>query len=408
MIHFNPVTKTFNLSLATSVYAFQVDSEGRLVHLAWGPRPAGAADDDVIDGRNGYDVSDSVASFERQTRRDEFLTFGDLTYHEVSLKVSFASLPGTPAAHEARHLPLRDVRLRYAGHEIVSNSNPGLTPAHGLPTSDSTPRETLRVLLTDPVQPFAVTLCYRLTPDHDVLERWCELENTGQEVISVEALNFGVLHLPHGTTELTSVCGGWAREFTTQRQRLPAGIFVVEQRGVQTGHVANPFFLANRPGQAWEESGSVYFGLLAYSGSWRIAAEHLPTGAVRIHGGYNPVDFGLELGPGQRHVTPAWVCGVTADGWGGASRRLHAFARRRVLPRRPAGPRNARSSTTVGRRPTSLSATPARSSWPARPRPSASRCSVWTTAGSARAAATRLAWAIGWSAPRSSRTDWTR
>ncbi len=70
---------------------------------------------------------------------------------------------------------------------------------------------------------------------------------------------------------------------------------MVEQRGVQTGHVANPFFLANRPGQAWEEGGDVYFGLLAYSGSWRIAAEHLPTGAVRIHGGYNPFDFRLEL-----------------------------------------------------------------------------------------------------------------
>ena len=44
MIHFNPKTKTFNLLLATSVYAFQVDAEGRLVHLTWGSRPAGAAD----------------------------------------------------------------------------------------------------------------------------------------------------------------------------------------------------------------------------------------------------------------------------------------------------------------------------------------------------------------------------
>ncbi len=41
MIHFEPATKTFNLILASSVYAFQVDGEGRLVHLAWAPgRPA--------------------------------------------------------------------------------------------------------------------------------------------------------------------------------------------------------------------------------------------------------------------------------------------------------------------------------------------------------------------------------
>ena len=111
-------------------------------------------------------------------------------------------------------------------------------------------------------------------------------------------LSFGVLHLPRGTTELTSVFGGWAREFTVQRERLPVGSFVVEQRGLQTGHVANPFFLANRPGQAWEESGQVYFGALAYSGSWRITAEHLPNGDVRIHGGYNPVR--LSPGAGTR------------------------------------------------------------------------------------------------------------
>ena len=127
-------TQTFNLLLATSVYAFQVDENGRLVHLAWGSRPAGAADDDVIDGRNGYEASVSVASFERQAHCDELLAFGDVTYHEVSLKASFASLPGAPAAHEALHLPLRDVRLRYAGHEIVVGSPawPGARarPAH--------------------------------------------------------------------------------------------------------------------------------------------------------------------------------------------------------------------------------------------------------------------------------------
>ena len=102
MIHYNSETQTFNLLLATSVYAFQVDENGRLVHLTWDPRPAGAVDTDLIEGSNGYDVSDSVASFERQTRRDELLAFGDVTYHEVSLKASFASLPGLePAAHEA-------------------------------------------------------------------------------------------------------------------------------------------------------------------------------------------------------------------------------------------------------------------------------------------------------------------
>ena len=54
---------------------------------------------------------------------------------------------------------------------------------------------------------------------------------------------------------------------------------------------------------------------------------------MRVHPGYNPFEFELVLGPGEQHVTPAVVCGVSVEGWGGASRRLHAFTRERVLPR---------------------------------------------------------------------------
>ncbi|MCG3208134.1 MAG: hypothetical protein FOGNACKC_01736 [Anaerolineae bacterium] len=99
MIHFNPTTHTFNLGLNSSFYAFQVDAEGRLVHLGWGPRPAGA-DDALLGGQiTGPDES---TPFEQQPRRDELITFGDVTYHEVSLGASQMNWtkpnwPNTPA-----------------------------------------------------------------------------------------------------------------------------------------------------------------------------------------------------------------------------------------------------------------------------------------------------------------------
>lgn len=333
MIHFNPETRTFNLLLKTSFYAFQADPEGCLVHLGWGPRPGG--EDHLVSGRSMPFPYTGAASFEGQLRPDELVTFGDATYHEVGLKVSFPSLGQPLAAGEAANLPVRDVRLRYAGHEIGEDARPGLAPEHGLPTRETSPRQTLRVLLRDPVQPLQVTLCYRLTPEQDILERWTELENLGQEPITAEALAFASLHFPNGTTELTSVNGAWANEFNTQRERLPVGLRVIEGRTVQTSHSANPFFLLNRPGQAWEETGTVYFGLLAYSGSWRMSFDHLSTHSVRFQGGYNPFDFELVLAPGERHTTPALVCGVSGEGWGGASRRLHAFALGRILPDPP-------------------------------------------------------------------------
>jgi alpha-galactosidase len=332
MIHFYPETRTFNLILETSYYAFQVDEQNRLVHLGWGPRPPAADGADLITGTKTDLTFAPQAGFKQNPRRDELLAFGDISQHEVSLKVNFPSLSQPVGEHEAPHLPVRDVRLRYAGHKVVTDAQPGLAPTHGLATAHTGSRQTLRVLMDDPIQPLRAVLCYRLTPEHDIIERWVELENQGQETISIEVCSFGTLHLPNGTTELTTLAGVWAREFITQRERLQIGSRVLESRGLNTGHSANPFFLINRPGQAWEESGTVYFGLLGYSGNWRLTIEQTPTFDVRIHGGYNPFDFELRLGPQERHVTPALVCGVSDNGWGGASRRLHAFTRDRVLP----------------------------------------------------------------------------
>ena len=177
MIHFNELTRTFNLVMRSSVYAFRVDDDGRLVHLAWEPRPAGAAGDSLLGGQACLEPPASIASFEQQAQRDELVTYGDVTYHEVSLKVSFPQLPQSMGPGEAPHLPIRDVRLRYVGHEVAVAAEPGMAPAHGLPTQQMGARETLRVFMADPVQPFGVTLCYRLTPEHDIIERWCELEN---------------------------------------------------------------------------------------------------------------------------------------------------------------------------------------------------------------------------------------
>jgi alpha-galactosidase len=335
MIHFNPDTRTFNLLLKTSYYAFQVDEADRLLHLGWGPRPIEAAPTDRISGTASIGPYELPTSFITQFRPDEVLTFGDLTVHQVTLKANFPSLPVPLKENEALHLPIRDLRLRYVDHEVVTDAQPGLAPTHGLPVQNTSPRETLRVRLKDPVQNVFVTLCYRFTPEHDIIERWLELENAGAETVSFEVCNFASLHVPNGTNELTYVSGTWAREFTTHRQRLSPGTHVIDSRNLQTGHVTNPIFMINRPGQAWEETGTVYFGALAYSGAWQIAVEQLPTWDVRVHAGYHPFDFQLDLAPGGRHITPALVCGVSADGWGGASRRLHAFTQERVLPRPP-------------------------------------------------------------------------
>ena len=338
-IRIDPIARRFSLLGRRSLYAFEVNRDGALVHLAWGPAPEGTDAGPGLTAGLARENHDNT--FDYDTRPDELVAFGDTSTHEVTLKLEFPVLAQPLAPGEAAHLPVRDVRLRYAGHAIMTDAQPGFAPAHGLPAREARPRETLRVTLRDSLYPFVVHLYYRLTPEHDVLERWCELVNEGDAPVRVEACGSATVHVPPGVVELTHVDGAWAREFTSHRTRLPIGSTVIEQRVLQTGCAANPFFLLNAPGQAWEESGTVYFGALAYSGSWRLAFEQLASLPVRVHAGCNPHDFSLRLPPGGRHATPALVIGVSEAGWGGASRRLHRFTRERVLvdtPKQPLRP----------------------------------------------------------------------
>ena len=150
-----------------------------------------------------------------------------MNYHETSLKVGFNALPPGLTPNEAAHVPIRDRVLRYTSHDVVTDAQPGLSEAHGQLTAVTTVRETLRVRLEDPAQPFAVTLCHRLTPEYDIIETWCVLENNGFVAVNLESCAFATMHVQNGTSELTSMTGAWVREFTQQRERLPMGLRIL-------------------------------------------------------------------------------------------------------------------------------------------------------------------------------------
>ena len=332
-IHFHAASRAFSLRLARAVYSFRVLPDGQLVHTGFAPLPAGAPAEARPERPDAYEVANYP--WEQQGERWEFPAFGDISYHDYALKAAFPALAAPLAPGEAANLPVRDVRLRYESHDVVTDAAPLGAPGHGLPTRVITPRETLRVRLRDAAYPFTVTLHYRVTPEHDILERWVELANHAAHEIQVQALDFGVLHLPGGRCEWTRAAGSWCREFSAVRQPLEQGTTLLEHRGMNSGHHAHPAFLASVAGEATEESGRVWFGLLAWSGNWSLRAEALPTGANRIYGGYERGDYAITLPPGATHTTPAFLMGCCEGGRGGASRRLHRFIRERVVPHTP-------------------------------------------------------------------------
>jgi alpha-galactosidase len=328
-IVFHRDRRLFVLNLRSSIYAFRVLDSGGLVHLGWSPAPEEAGERLIL-GENDY--KDPDRGWDEQMRRYEFPARGDLTIHDASIHAVFGEPPREVKEGEAFHGEVRDLRLRYGSHEILADAEPALAPRHGRPPRVNTPRQTLAVHLRDESYELEVVLFYRVTPEHDILERWVEIRNGTRKPVRVERLDFASATLPNGTTTLTYPAGQWAREFLPVTRDLTQGLFVLEQRGLNTGHFHNPFFLLHAPGAATEESGTVWFGALAYSGNWNLRFDYRQSTAIRVSGGYGQTDFAIDLNPGETHRTPAMVLGCCAEGLGGASRRMHRFARERVLP----------------------------------------------------------------------------
>jgi alpha-galactosidase len=328
-ITFDETRRLFVLNLRTSIYAFRVLESGELVHLGWSAVPEFPGERAIM-GEEDYKEPDR--GWDEQMLRYEFPARGDVTYHDASIHAAFAEPPRQLKEGEGFHGAVRDLRLRYASHEIVFDTEPALAPAHEHLPRVTTSRPTLAVRLRDEAYAFEAVLFYRVPAEHDIIERWVEIRNGTERPVKIERLDFGHVALPNGTTTLTYPAGQWAREFLPVTRDLTQGLFVLEQQGINTGHFHNPFFLLHAPGAATEESGTVWFGALAYSGNWNLRFEHRQTTAISVSGGYGRTDFEILLDPGQTHRTPAMVLGCCAEGIGGASRRLHRFARERVLP----------------------------------------------------------------------------
>ena len=291
----NPNEAFWILETAHTAYAFGLSPEGAIVHTYWGPRLPRAQDYP----RPG--VTPEWASFAPPAHllREEYPAQGGAKYTEACLSATFES--GT-----------RDLDLRYVGAEWTG--------------------DTLNIHLNDAVYPLAVALHYRAHAATDLIERWVTVQNTGADTVELNRVWSAQWHAPvQQNYRLTHLTGRWIDEFRIQQQALTPGVMVLESRRLTTSHHHSPFFQLDA-GAATEEQGEVWFGTLAWSGNWKLAAEVTDFGQTRLSLGVNDWDFAWRLAAGQSFETPACFGGYTAGGFGAASRNLHEFIRTQVLP----------------------------------------------------------------------------
>jgi alpha-galactosidase len=298
-VAFDSAAKVFRLDGGGISYAFGVNPKGELQQIYWGGR---LGESDAIPQPQPMREWASFDSPYSNTPQ-EYIGWGTGLFVEPALKVSFAD--GN-----------RDLVLHYESHTIKADG--------------------VDVTLKDIERKIHVTLHYSIDAASGILARSATIENRETQPVTIEQAAAAAWALPPADYTMNYLTGRWAGEWTLTQEPIHPGARVLESRRGSTSHQANPWF-AIQAGDPNENHGEVWFGALAWSGSWRIVVEKDQLDAVRVTGGFNPFDFGYVLHSGESLDTPIFYGGYSNHGLGGASRLLHRFEINHVLPHR-AGP----------------------------------------------------------------------
>ncbi|HEY0758079.1 MAG TPA: alpha-galactosidase [Acidisarcina sp.] len=303
-INYEAESKVFRVDAGGVTYAFGINERGELQPLYWGARLRST------DKLSAAHIKPEHASFDvtSSVTPQEYAGWGAGLYVEPALKISF------PDGN-------RDLVLHYVSHRIDGSS--------------------LTLKLKDVLRDVDVELRYQIDSDTGIIGRSAIVENATKEPLVIDQAAAATWTLPRGTDySLTYLTGRWAGEWNLQHEAIRPGQRVLESRRGSTSHQNNPWFAVARGGaadilQQDQDSGEVWFGALAWSGSWRISVEQDQLQQVRVTGGFNAFDFGYRLMPGGRLETPVFYGGYTREGFGGASRLLHRFELGKILPQSP-------------------------------------------------------------------------
>lgn len=284
--------RLFHLHTQNTSYIFDLTSRGLLRHLYYGKR-INRTEDFLMTA----EAAESNLHSSADRSMEEISFFGTLRFNETSVKLRF--FDGTA-----------DFRGCAAGHIVNDNK--------------------LIVTLRDIYYPLTVELHYEVFEDTDIIKRFTRVVNNGKEDIVFERIYSSEFGIPENDLNIINFGGTWAAEFQRKSDSLCGGKKVYENLRGTTGHVVNPCFIVHK--NADENSGSVYFGCLAYSGNYKITAEATPYEYTKILMGISDTDFSKTLAASESFDTPAAYIGYTENGFADMSLKMHSFCRKYIMP----------------------------------------------------------------------------
>lgn len=287
----NKEENIFSLNTINTSYVFGIDDEGLIRSLYWG-RKINHIDDFELIKLEEVSTNDPVY----EITPEEYPVYGGLRYKEHCLKVNFND--GT-----------REVKYKFVGYKVEENK--------------------LIVSLKDEYYDLEINLNYIIHEKYDLLERYVTVKNNSSEVMEIEKIYSGQIHIPYENLNFRNVHGHWGAEQQMFTQKVGYGkIYIENRRGIST-HNHNPYFILDK--DASETNGEVFFGALKLSGNFSGIVEQTPYGETLVQLGINPHDFILELKGGEEFKTPAIIAGYTNEGFEKMSHNLHNYGKNELM-----------------------------------------------------------------------------
>ena len=185
----------------------------------------------------------------------------------------------------------------------------------------------LTVNCFDPIAKLRTAHHFSLCPESGVLSTSTEIESDCSP-LQLEWCAALCLPLDERLTKIRSFSGKWASEFQIEQIERFRGSFLRENRAGRTSHSDFPgLFLGTDATN--EQSGLAAAFHLGWSGNSRLRLDSGQDGSTILQAG--ELLLPGEVGAGRYRTPEMHVC-WSCDGYGDVSRRLHRYARTKIVP----------------------------------------------------------------------------
>lgn len=184
--------------------------------------------------------------------------------------------------------------------------------------------DALEIRARDPQLQFHII--QRLSFAGDVLSAAIRLENAGEDAVDIQRAAALLLPAPDWADEALTHAGAWGREGRPERRDWRTGRIEQTGRGGRPGFDGGPT-LTLCEAATQERSGRALTVHLAWSGSFRLAAERATEGSGQVCAEPHFAPGEIRLEPGETLDLPEAVLTVSDAGFAGLSHSFHAHAR---------------------------------------------------------------------------------